>query len=884
LKTITVIDTFGFFFRNYYALPKLSANNGFPTGLLTGFINFIASLSKEYSSDYILFALDSKERNIRKEIDPNYKANRETPPEDLLMQLPIAIDWIKKMGFKEMSIDGYEADDIIASIVKFAKDRDMKVRIVSHDKDLYQLIDDKRVTIFDPMKKVDIDEEKCREKFGVDPSKIVDFLALVGDTSDNIPGVKGIGPKGASKLLSEFESIEDIYENIDKISNPRLKQLLIDGKERAFLSKKLATLHDDILQKVDLKELSFPKGNPILKIANEMLELNMKRLLQRAGTVYENGKRESNNLKFNSILLNSKEKLSKVLDLIDEDSVISFDTETTSLDALNCKIVGFSFAINEKEAYYVPIAHNYLGVGEQVEKEDAKEALKKIVSKRVVGQNLKFDFEVLRNNFGFEDLKAYGDTMIISWLLDSSLSAGLDNMAKRYFDYDMVKFDDVVKKGEDFSSVELKDATRYAAEDAWMTLKLYNFFQDKMDETLKKIATDVEYPFINTLINMEEAGIKADIDFLEELKEEFDKKISQITKDIYSYAQGEFNINSTKQLSSVLFEKLNLKRGKKTKSGYSTNEKVLNDLKESHPIIPLILEYRELYKLRSTYIIPLREIAEKSSDHRIHTTFLQTGTTTGRLSSKNPNLQNIPVRTEIGKRIREAFIAKSGYKLVSIDYSQIELRLLAHFSKDSSLLKAFKEDKDIHLETAKKLFGSERAKEYRAVAKSINFGLLYGMGSRKLSQTLGISQSEAKKYIESYFESFPTVKNYLDRVKESAKREGAVYTLIGRRRVFDYERANAFEKAAFERESVNTLFQGSAADLIKLSMNKIDRELDKNEGVMLLQIHDELIFEVREDAAKEYSQKAKEIMESIYTLNVPLKCSVSIGDSWGDLK
>ncbi len=886
MKTITVIDTFGFFFRNYYALPHLKSKKGFPTGLLTGFINFIGSLNKEYNTDYILFALDSKEKNLRKEIDPNYKANRPEPPEELKEQLPVAVEWIKKMGFKELSIDGYEADDIIASIVKLAKKRGIRVNIVSHDKDLYQLIDDKKSVIFDPMKKRFIDEEGCKEKFGVEPKQIVDYLALVGDSSDNIPGVKGIGPKGAVKLLKAFGTLENIYNNLDKIDNPRTKKLLIEGKERAFLSKKLATLHDDLLDDEDFEKFKFPSNNPILQIADELIDLDMNAILRRAGASYEKNRISCEaNSSFTPNLIDNEDELFKIIESIESGRVVAFDTETTSLNPLRAKIVGFSFSFDESSAYYVPIAHSYLGVGDQISLKSAQDAIERLFNDfKIVGQNLKYDLLVLKRNFGLYRPPIVADTMIISWLLDSSLSSGLDNMAKRYFNYDMVKFKDVVKKGENFATVELSEACRYASEDAWMTLKLYNFLKDKLDATLAKEAKEVEYPFIYTLMDMEECGIKIDTDFFSKLLAKANDKLANLTTKIYELAGTEFNINSTQQLGSILFEKLNLPKGKKTKTGYSTNESVLNSLKEAHPIIPLLLEYREVYKLKSTYIEPLMKLAFEEDDFRVHTSFLQTGTTTGRLSSKNPNLQNIPVRTELGREIREGFVAEEGKKLISIDYSQIELRLLAHFSQDSSLLKAFREDKDIHLETAIKLFGEAEAKEKRNIAKSINFGLLYGMGSRKLAQTLGISTKLAKEYIQNYFSSFPTVKNYLEEIKERAKRDNEIRTLLGRRRVFDYTRASAFEKASFERESVNTLFQGSAADIIKLAMNKIDASLLDENAKMLLQIHDELIFEVVEDKAEEFANQAKDLMEHIYKLNVPLKCSVSIGNNWGELK
>ena len=884
MKTLTIIDTFGFFFRQYYALPYLKSKDGFPTGLLTGFINFIASINKEHGTDYLLFALDSKEKTKRKELDPNYKANRKAPPEDLLTQLPVAIDWIKKMGFKSIEVGGYEADDIIATVAKDAKQKGIKVQVVSSDKDLYQLIDDDKVLIYDPMKKIKVNEEECIKKFGVKPSQIVDYLAIVGDTADNIPGVKGVGDKGAKKLLTEFGSLDGIYKNLDKVSNPRTKKLLSESKENAYLSYTLASLHYDILENINYDEYNFPSQNPIVSIADELKKYDMKTLLARASKTYEKEEEKKAKPTFTPILLDTKEKLFEVINSIPKDSVVAFDTETTSVNSRLAKIVGFSFCFEESKAYYVPINHFYLGVGDQVESDEAYEAIKKLFTHKIVGQNLKYDLNILYHNFGFSEYESYNDTMIQAWLLDSSKSVGLDNLAKRFFDHDMVKFKDVVKKGEDFSSVELESASLYASEDAWMTYKLYFLLSDKLNENIKKECKEVEIPFINTLISMENIGIMIDTNFLETLLQKANKTIEELTGNIYYLTNSEFNINSTKQLGEVLFEKLGLKKGKKTKSGYSTDEKVLNSLVGEHPVIESILEYRENYKLRSTYIEPLLKLAKIDKQNRIYTSFLQTGTATGRLSSKNPNLQNIPVRTKLGREIRDAFVAKEGYKLLSLDYSQIELRLLAHFSKDEALLEAFREDKDIHLETAIKIFGKEEAKEKRAVAKSINFGLLYGMGSRKLADTIGVSTKEAKEYIESYFASFPTVKSYLDAIVEFSKEHGYVETLLKRRRYFDYASANSFLKASFEREAVNTIFQGSAADLIKLAMNEFHKLLSTSHNSMLLQIHDELIFEVKEDEVEEFGDMAKTIMENIYKLDVPLNCSQSIGKSWGELK
>jgi DNA polymerase-1 len=522
--------------------------------------------------------------------------------------------------------------------------------------------------------------------------------------------------------------------------------------------------------------------------------------------------------------------------------------------------------------------------------EDAVAAIERLMQCRVVGQNLKFDLSLLYNRYGQAEVIPFADTMIMAWLSDPGSKVGLDALAKKFFKYEMRPFKEMVKKGEDFSAVSIPEATFYAAEDAWMTFLLYGAIKKKMElgslTHLLKEAKDVEYPFINVLIRMERLGIKVDRSRLEALQKQLSSDLAVLTEEIYALAGTEFNIRSTQQLGVVLFQQLGLKGGKKTKTGYSTNEAVLQSLKHEHPIIEKILAYREYQKMLSTYVEPLLKLAKKDEKSRIYTSFLQTGTATGRLSSKDPNLQNIPVRSELGRKVRSAFVAKEGYKLVSIDYSQIELRLLAHFSQDAALLEAFRNGVDIHMATAVKLFGEEEAKAKRNFAKSVNFGLLYGMGPKKLSDELGIQQKEAKEIITNYFASFPTVKQFLEGIQEQVKIDGYVETILGRRRFFDYENANGMQKAAFMRESVNTVFQGSAADLIKLSMNQIDTMIrdERLDAFMLLQIHDELIFEIAEERVEEISGKFVHIMEHIFELNVPLECSVSVGESWGELK
>ena len=902
-KTVTIIDTFGFFFRSFYALPQhLKTKDGFPTGLLTGFVNFISTLQKDHNSDYIIFAIDTKGDTFRNEIDSNYKANRQAPPPELTMQLPIAIEWIEKMGYKTLGREGFEADDMIASVVKYAKKEGYNVRVVSHDKDLYQLIDDGKVVIVDAIKRKVVDEKACIEKYGVMPKQFIDYQSILGDSADNVPGVKGIGKVGAQKLLAEYGSLDNIYANIENIKGATQKKL-IASKDDAYMSKQFVTLRDDLFDEFNFEKYKMDIENPFLNIYDELVKYEQNgilRVLHAKNMVskdtQEKAKQEVKdslevkNLSFKATLIDNAKELNRVLSNLKDDTIVAFDVETTGLDYFNDKIVGFSFCFNNSEAFYVPFEHFYLGVGDQVSSEDAKKAIRKIFNSKVVGHNIKFDLHFVTRFLDDNSLKIYSDSMILAWLINPESALALDKLSEKLLNHTMVSFKDTVKKGENFASVSLDEATKYAAEDAYITYKLYFLFLEKLKlqnaNHLIKEAEDVEVVFIKTLLTMEKNGIKVDSAFLDNFSKEAKEILDNLTQDIYAEAKTEFNINSTKQLGVVLFETLNLPAGKKTKTGYSTNEKVLQSLKDKHPIVPKLLEYREIYKLYSTYIEPLSKLAKESKDSRIHTSFVQTGTATGRLSSKNPNLQNIPARNELGLKIREAFVAENGKKLIGIDYSQIELRLLAHFSQDKTLVDAFKNEKDIHLQTAIALFGEEEAKAKRAIAKTVNFGLLYGMGQKKLSDTLGISTKEAKEIIDKYFESFSSVKSYFRSIVDSSKELGYVQTLLKRRRYFDYENASPMYKAAYEREAVNTLFQGSASDLIKLSMNKIQNIIDSEnlDVKMLLQIHDELIFEANEQEAQEIGDRFRYEMENIMQLNVPLKASLNIAKNWGGLK
>ncbi|EAL7270151.1 DNA polymerase I, partial [Campylobacter jejuni] len=841
--------------------------------------NFIYSLKNEYKSDYIVFALDSKGKTFRSEIDPNYKQNRTPPPPELLEQIPICIKMIEKMGFISVSQEGYEADDIIASFVKTCENRDIFVRIITQDKDLYQLIKDGKTSIYSPISKNDYDEAACLEKYGVKPNQIRDFLALCGDSSDNIPGVKGIGAKGAKTLLDEFGSIEGIYENLTLVRNERSRNLLLEGKENAFLSKKLASLYDNLEVQNLIEKATYPDEEPLLKILEILEHYELNTLLKK---LRQNPDNKDKNLGFKATLVQDENKLFEILNTLDKESIIAFDTETTGLDTKEAKIVGFSFCMNENEAFYVPLTHNYLGVGEQISLQSAKKAIEVIFNHFVIGHNLKYDFKIIQNNFDLNLPQKYADTMILAWLKNPSLRVNMDDLALRLFNYETLHFESLVKKGENFASVELEKACKYAAEDAYITLRFYLYFLKTLETPLLELAKNCEFDFIKIIMMMEENGIKLDTNALEILMKKFENEIKNLSEEIYTLCEDRFNLNSPKQMGDILFEKLKLPSGKKGKIGYSTDEKVLNILLDKHPVIAKILDYRELAKLYSTYCEPLLKLALKDKNSRIYSSFLQTGTATGRLSSKDPNLQNIPAHGQYAKDYKYCFVAKDGFSFISLDYSQIELRMLAHFSEDEKLLNAFANDEDIHARTAIMIFG-ESNYETRSVAKSINFGLIYGMGYKTLSQNLKIEANLAKSYIEKYFENFTSIKKYFEKVKNEAKQNGFITTLSGRKRYFDFENAKPMQIAMYERESINSILQGSAADVIKLAMLEINKELNEDKK-LILQIHDELIFEVKDDLCENFVKKTRDIMENIVKLKVKLKTSSSIAKNWGDLK
>lgn len=877
MKTLTLIDTFGFFFRLFYALKDLQNSKKEPSGMILGFANFILSLKNEHKSDYIIFALDSKGKTFRNELYPAYKQNRTPPPPELLAQIPICIEMIEKMGFISVSKEGYEADDIIASFVKICKDKDIFIRIITQDKDLYQLIEDGKTSIYSPLSKNNYDTAACVEKYGVKPCQIRDFLALCGDSSDNIPGVKGIGAKGAKTLLEEFQSLEGIFENLTLIRNQRNKNLLLEGKENAFLSKKLASLYEDLELENFIEKSAVLDDEPLLKVLDILKHYELHSVLKKLSL-----EKKDKNLAFQARLILNEDELFSILNELPKESIIAFDTETTGLDAKEARIVGFSFCVSEEEAFYVPLTHNYLDVPLQISLESAKKAIEMIYKHCVIGHNLKYDFKIIENNFGLSFPLKYADTMILAWLENPSLRINMDDLALRLFNYETLHFETLVKKGENFASVDVYKACEYAAEDAYITLKFYLYFLEKLEKPLLELAEKSEFEFIKTLTMLENNGIKLDTKALSVLMKQYEQEIKILSEEIYTLCEDKFNLNSPKQVGDILFQKLKLPSGKKGKTGYSTDEKVLKTLIDKHPVIEKILAYRELAKLYFTYCEPLLKLALKDKHSRIYSNFLQTGTATGRLSSKDPNLQNIPAHGQYAKDYKTCFVAQEGFSFISLDYSQIELRMLAHFSEDEKLLNAFENDEDIHAKTAMMIF-KENNYHTRSVAKSINFGLIYGMGYKTLSQNLKIEASLAKKYIQSYFENFTSIKSYFERVRNEAKQKGFITTLSGRKRYFDFENAKAVQIAMYERESINSILQGSAADIIKFAMIEISKDLNEDKK-MILQIHDELIFEVKDELCENFIKKTSDIMENIVKLKVKLKTSSSSAKNWGELK
>ncbi|WQY79693.1 DNA polymerase I [Helicobacter pylori] len=881
--TLALIDTFAYLFRSYYMSAKnkpLTNDKGFPTGLLTGLVGMVKKFYKDRKNmPFIVFALESQTKTKRAEKLGEYKQNRKDAPKEMLLQIPIALEWLQKMGFTCVEVNGFEADDVIASLATLSP---YKTRIYSKDKDFNQLLSDK-IALFDG--KTEFLVKDCVEKYGILPSQFTDYQGIVGDSSDNYKGVKGIGSKNAKELLQQLGSLEKIYENLDLAKNllsPKMYQALIQDKGSAFLSKELATLERGCIKEFDFLSCAFPSENPLLKIKDELKEygfISTLRDLENSPTplivenapILENAPALDNAPKKSRlIVLESAASFSMFLEKLKNPNARVFMRLVLDKDK---KVLALAFLLQD-QGYFLPLEEALFS---PFSLEFLENAFSQILQHAcIIGHDLKplLSFLKAKYQVSLENIHIQ-DTQILAFLKNPE-KVGFDEVLKEYLKEELIpheKIKDFKAKAEklELLSVELNALKR-----------LCKYFEKGgLEENLLSLASGIETPFVKVLMDMEFQGFKIDAPYFKRLEQEFKNELHVLERQILDLIGVDFNLNSPKQLGEVLYEKLGLPKNK----SHSTDEKNLLKILDKHPSIPLILEYRELNKLFNTYTTPLLRLKDK--DDKIHTTFIQTGTATGRLSSHSPNLQNIPVRSPKGLLIRKGFIASSKeYCLLGVDYSQIELRLLAHFSQDKDLMEAFLKGRDIHLETSKALFGGDLAKEKRSIAKSINFGLVYGMGSKKLSETLNIPLNEAKSYIEAYFKRFPSIKDYLNGMKEEILKTSKAFTLLGRYRVFDFTGANDYIKGNYLREGVNAIFQGSASDLLKLGMLKVSERFKNNPSVrLLLQVHDELIFEIEEKNAPELQQEIQRILnDEVYPLRVPLETSAFVANRWNELK
>ncbi len=883
--TLALIDTFAYLFRSYYMSAKnkpLTNDKGFPTGLLTGLVGMVKKFYKDRKNmPFIVFALESQTKTKRAEKLGEYKQNRKDAPKEMLLQIPIALEWLQKMGFTCVEVSGFEADDVIASLATLSP---YKTRIYSKDKDFNQLLSDK-IVLFDG--KTEFLAKDCVKKYGILPSQFTDYQGIVGDSSDNYKGVKGIGSKNAKELLQRLGSLEKIYENLDLAKNllsPKMYQALIQDKESAFLSKELATLERGCIKEFDFSSCAFPSENPLLKIKNELKEygfISTLRDLENPPTplILDNTPLLENTLasdnapkKSRMIVLENTEPLSAFLEKLKNSNARIFMRLVLDKEK---KVLALAFLL-EDQGYFLPLEEALFS---PFSLEFLQNAFFKMLQHAcIIGHDLKplLSFLKAKYQVSLEDIRIQ-DTQILAFLKNPE-KVGFDEVLKEYLKEELIPHEKI----KDFKTKSKAGKLEQLDMELNALKRLCEYFEKGgLEEGLLALAREVETPFMKVLMGMEFQGFKIDAPYFKRLEQEFKNELHVLERQILELIGVDFNLNSPKQLSEILYEKLELPQNK----SHSTDEKSLLKILDKHPSIALILEYRELNKLFNTYTTPLLRLKDK--DDKIHTTFIQTGTATGRLSSHSPNLQNIPVRSPKGLLIRKGFIASSKeYCLLGVDYSQIELRLLAHFSQDKDLMDAFLKGRDIHLETSKALFGGDLAKEKRSIAKSINFGLVYGMGSKKLSETLNIPLNEAKSYIEAYFKRFPSIKDYLNRMKEEILKTSKAFTLLGRYRVFDFTGANDYIKGNYLREGVNAIFQGSASDLLKLGMLKVSERFKNNPSVrLLLQVHDELIFEIEEKNALELQQEIQRILnDEVYPLRVPLETSAFIAKRWNELK
>ena len=887
-KTLFLIDGSAYIHRAYHAIRGLSNSKGLPTNAVFGFSRMLVKLMEEQTPEYAAMVFDAKGPTFRHKIYKEYKANRPPMPEDMSVQIPYIKDITAGFNFPVIEMTGYEADDLIGTLAYIAEEAGFSVIMVTGDKDFLQLVTVNSI-IWDPMKDMKIDVDVVRETYGIEPHQMIDVMGLSGDTSDNIPGVPGIGQKTALSLIQNFGSMEQLYEQVDKITKKKQHENLVKYKDQAFLSRELVKIDTRVPLQFDLQDFEL-KGPDNDRLSELFKELEFRQLQQTLP-----GKKDLSNKNYQSI--QSLNALNDLIASLKGSEIFALDTETTSKDPMKAAIVGLSFSIKPDEAFYIPCAHDYPDVPEQLELRDVLKLLKPVLENpeiKKIGQNIKYDWMVLaRHGINLDGVMS--DTMVASYLINPSKRAhGLDQIALDFLDHKTISYKEVTGKGKKitgFSEVPLERAVPYACEDADITLMAYNVLMPKISEMdLVELFQKVEMPLIPVLMKMEMTGIFVDKDRLNILSKSFEHQLDELEKRIYSVAGEEFNIKSSQQLGKILFEKLELPVQKKTKkkTGYSTDVDVLTALASLHELPAMILRHRTLAKLKSTYADALIDLINPETG-RIHTSYNQTVTATGRLSSSDPNLQNIPVRTEEGREIRRAFVPKKGWHMVSADYSQIELRILAHYSEDQILIKAFMDDEDIHTRTANEVFQvfpSFITSELRRQAKIINFGIIYGMSPFGLSKELGISHKMAKSYIDNYFARYKGVKQFIDRAIKDVKESKQTSTLLGRIRFLpDINSSNRNLRQFAERTAINTPIQGTAADLIKLAMIKVDAAFTERgfQSVMLLSVHDELIFEVPPDELDEAKNLIREIMEGIWDLRVPLKVNVGYGENWAEV-
>tara|TARA_Y100001968_G_scaffold56428_1_gene47612 strand:+ start:127 stop:2835 length:2709 start_codon:yes stop_codon:yes gene_type:complete len=891
-----LIDGMALIYRAHFALIRqpLFSSGGKPTSAIFGFMNMLLKLIKEQSPAKIAIVLDSKEPTFRHELFTDYKATREKMPDDLSVQLEPLFEILSATRIPMIKCPGYEADDIIGTLAKQADEMGVVTKIVSGDKDLMQLITE-NVFMFTPgnSRKPDVlyDREGVIEKWGVPPERIIDLMALTGDSSDNIPGVKGVGPKTGKKLLDEFDTFDNLIDNIEEIKNPRVMEKVRNDKDLAILSKQLVTIDLDVPIELNIDDLNLQQFD-VDVLVGRLKEFELNSIVEKIYSlenIESDHKIEKVEKDYKTIL--DKTSLDKMVAEIKQAELISFDTETTSLNAHKAELVGMSFSIKEHSGWYVPIDYPDEGIKSDLSIEYILDSLKPFFedeSNKICGQNLKYDALVL-NNYNIHLNGIYFDTMVAAHLLKpESNSLKLDSLSQYYLSYSMQPIEDLIGTGKDqkkMNEASLEEVAFYAVEDADVVYQLVKKFKPLLKENnIDKPFYSIDMPLVSVLIDMEKNGAYLDMDFLSDLSDQFNNALRDLEDKIYAVSESEFNINSPKQLAEVLFDQLELKMIKKR----STDVNVLKVLKNHHPLPQFILDYRQYKKLLSTYIDAFPNHINPNTD-RVHTTFNQTIASTGRLSSTKPNFQNIPIRTDLGKEIRKAFVPKEkGWQIVSMDYSQVELRIMAHFANEETLIDAFQNDKDIHSQTASLVYGIPIDwvdADQRRTAKVVNFGIMYGAGPYRMSQELNISMVDAKGIIETYFKTYPGIKSFIDSTVENAKANGYVSTLLGRRRNTQNIMSSRQQIVNAEiRAAINMPIQGTAAELIKLAMIHIQDEILKRnmKSKMILQIHDELLFESPEDEIDDLINMATKKMESAMKLSVPLKVDTGIGDNWFD--